>query len=160
MPLPPQKKPVAGHLLSLPPKSWHRTSAYCSLLSSPFDVLQGFPGSIGPPGENGPEGIKVRGAAKEWLLGLGRQLQKERGKGNGKGRDRENPGDLRRSFWPECRLSNFIWIVTAPRMGVSVSFLGGGLLFSPLPLLSATEIDIGRRPIAAHAGNVLLLRVS
>lgn len=69
------------------------------LLSSPFDVLQGFPGSIGPPGENGPEGIKVRGAAEEWLWGWFGSGPKKRGKGNGKGRDGENPGDLRAAFW-------------------------------------------------------------
>lgn len=37
----------------------------CTPTVSPF--LQGFPGDIGPPGENGPEGLKVSGAESEAL---------------------------------------------------------------------------------------------
>lgn len=59
----------------------------CTLIISPF--LQGFPGDIGPPGENGPEGLKVSGAEIGAMCGVGSSQGKQ---SSGKGGERESPG--------------------------------------------------------------------
>lgn len=56
-------------------------------------LLQGFPGDIGPPGENGPEGLKVSGAETAALCGVGSSQGKQSSGKGGREKPREIPKD-------------------------------------------------------------------
>lgn len=40
----------------------------CEINSLPFYIYQGFPGDIGIPGQNGPEGPKVKSKQKPYWM--------------------------------------------------------------------------------------------